>query len=144
MGLDDLSGEWEETNVQVSGTCNTFKRDGDLHTYLIESCATVYDDVAAAEEAYADALDRSLNLMGDQLDVSPNIGDEAAVVREGPREGMRNETVLRLLIRDSNATGKIDYTDEAEFGAEDTDELQSITVEEVTDFGARMHDGWRE
>ena len=141
---EDLKGNgWEETDTQVTGTCNSYAREEEERSFRLQSCATVYEDEAAAVEAYGDDLDRSLKLMTERTDVSPNIGDEAAVIRKGPRDGQLGETALRLLFRDSNAVGRVDYTDAQGLQAVDNEEIETISPEAVVEFGARMHERWR-
>lgn len=141
---EDLEGDgWEETDAQVTGTCNGYAREEEERSFTLRSCATVYEDEAAAVEAYEDDLDRSRKLMTEKTGVSPDIGDEAAVVREGPRDGQLGETTLRLLFRDSNAVGRVDYTDVQGIQAVENEEIGTISPEAVVEFGARMHERWR-
>lgn len=144
LRLEDLEGDgWEKKDVQVTGTCNTFTREEEERTFTLQSCAAVYEDEAAAVEAYEEDLDRSLKLMTERTDVSPNVGDEAAVVREGPGDGQLGETRFRLLFRDSNAVGRVDYRDQQGLAAAEAEEIEPIGPETVVEFGALMHGRWR-
>lgn len=141
----DLEADgWEETNAQLSGTCSTFERAGEDRTFELESCATVYEDVETAKEEFQSDLDRSLKLMEEQLDVEPDIGDRAAAIRSGPREGDPGKSVLRLLFRDSNGVGRVDYIDTAGILALENEEVEKIQVDTAVEFGATMHDRWRD
>lgn len=144
LRLEDLGNGWEETNAQVTGTCSTFTREEGDRSFSLESCASVYDDEQAAADAYEEDLDRSLKLMNEELDVSPEIGDQATIVREGARQGELGEATLRLLFRDSNAVGRVDYTDQQGLAAAEREEIEPISPEVVVEFGALMHDRWRD
>lgn len=140
LRLEDLdSDEWEETDLQVTGTCNTFGREGPEFSFSLVACATVYDDEETATEEYDGALDRSVKILSEQLDLSPEIGDEAAVFIEGERENRLGEKRIRLVFRDSNATGRVDFTQDAGMGANDVPEVE---VADVVGWGAKMHDRW--
>lgn len=144
LRLEDLEGDgWEETDVQVTGTCNTFRREEEERTFTLQSCAAVYEDEAAAVEAYEEDLDRSLKLMSEEIDIDPNVGDEAAVVREGPDDGQLGETRFRLLFRDSNAVGRVDYRDQQGLAAAEREEFEPIDPAAVVEFGVAMHGRWR-
>jgi len=143
--LEDLHSEgWEETNAQLTGTCNTFAREIEEATFDLVACASVYEDESTAGEEYEGDLDRSIKLMTEEMDVAPEIGDEASVIREGEADGNFGVVTIRLLFRDTNATGKIDLTSAQGLPTTDEDEGQVYTVEDVVEFGARMHDRWRE
>ena len=145
LTLEDLDSEdWEETNVQITGTCNTFQREGEGFTFDLHVCAEVHDDEAAATEAYEGDLDRSIKLMTEQLDIEPEIGDDAAVISQGERAGRFGERTLRLLFRDTNATAKIDFTENTGLTDKEDLDIPEITPADVVEFGAQMHDQWRD
>ncbi|PSP56569.1 hypothetical protein BRC73_08360 [Halobacteriales archaeon QH_7_66_37] len=145
LTLEDLDSEdWEETNVQITGTCNTFQREGEGFTFDLHVCAEVHDDEAAATEAYEGDLDRSIKLMTEQLDIEPEIGDDAAVISQGERAGRFGERTLRLLFRDTNATAKIDFTEHTGLTDKEDLDIPEITPADVVEFGAQMHDQWRD
>jgi len=145
LRLEDLEADsWEESNVQVTGTCNTFERETEEESFRLESCAEVFDDADAAATEYEDQLDRSINLIGEQLDQAPEIGDETAVVKAGPQDGDFGETTLRLLFRDANAFGRVELTDRRGIIAADNAEAEEIGVSDVAEYGLLMHDRWRE
>lgn len=145
LTLEDLDSEgWEETNAQLSGTCNTFARDVDGVPFDLYACVSVYDNESTAVEEYEGDIDRSSKLMTEELDVSPDIGDEAAVIRESESDGNFGEVTIRLLFRDTNTTGKIDLISERGLPTEGEDTGPAYSVEDVVEFGARMHERWRE
>ena len=145
LTLEDLdSAGWEGTNEQLSGACNTFAREVEEVTSDLYACASVYDDESTAVEEYEGDLDRSIKLMTEELDVAPNIGDEAAVVRKGSPDGNFGEVTIRLLFRDTNATGKIDLISDRGPPTEGQGGDPEFTVEDLVEFGARMHDRWRD
>ena len=145
LTLEDLDSEdWEETNTQITGTCNTFQREGEGFTFDLHVCAEVHDDEAAATEAYEGDLDRSIKLMTEQLDIEPEIGDDAAVISQGERAGRFGERTLRLLFRDTNATAKIDFTEHTGLTDKEDLDIPEITPADVVEFGAQMHDQWRD
>ena len=145
LTLEDLDSEgWEETNAQLSGTCNTFAREIEEVTFDLYACASVYDDESTAVEEYEGDLDRSIKLMTEELDVAPDIGDEAVVVEESSSDGNFGEVTIRLLFRDTNATGKIDLTSDTGLPTERQGGDPEFTVENLVEFGARMHDRWRD
>ena len=145
LTLEDLDSEdWEETNAQITGTCNTFQREGEGFTFDLHVCAEVHDDEAAATEAYEGDLDRSIKLMTEQLDIEPEIGDDAAVISQGERAGRFGERTLRLLFRDTNATAKIDFTEHTGLTDKEDLDIPEITPADVVEFGAQMHDQWRD
>lgn len=145
LTLEDLDSEdWEETNAQITGTCNTFQREGEGFTFDLHVCAEVHDDEAAATEVYEGDLDRSIKLMTEQLDIEPEIGDDAAVISQGERAGRFGERTLRLLFRDTNATAKIDFTEHTGLTDKEDLDIPEITPADVVEFGAQMHDQWRD
>lgn len=145
LTLEDLDSEgWEETNAQLSGTCNTFAREIEEAAFDLHACASVYDDEPTAVEEYAGDLDRSIKLMTEELDVSPEVGDEATVVRESSSDGNFGEVTIRLLFRDTNATAKIDLSSDTGLPTRGEDSDAAYTVEDVVEFGVRMHGHWRE
>ena len=145
LTLEDLDSEdWEETNAQITGTCNTFQREGEGFTFDLHVCAEVHDDEAAATEAYEGDLDRSIKLMTEQLDIEPEIGDDAAVISQGERAGRFGERTLRLLFRDTNATAKIDFTEHTGLTDKEDLDIPEITPADIVEFGAQMHDQWRD
>ena len=145
LTLEDLDSEgWEETNTQLSGTCNTFAREIEEAAFDLHACASVYDDEPTAVEEYAGDLDRSIKLMTEELDVSPEVGDEATVVRESSSDGNFGEVTIRLLFRDTNATAKIDLISDTGLPTRVEDSDAAYTVENLVEFGARMHGHWRE
>jgi hypothetical protein len=145
LTLEDLDSEgWEETNAQLSGTCNTFAREIEEAAFDLHACASVYDDEPTAVEEYAGDLDRSIKLMTEELDVSPEVGDEATVVRESSSDGNFGEVTIRLLFRDTNATGTIDLISDTGLPTEGQGGDPEFTVENLVEFGARMHGHWRE
>jgi hypothetical protein len=75
----------------------------------------------------------------EQLDLAPEIGEAAAVFIEGERDNRLGEMRIRLLFRDSNATGRVDFTQDADMGAEDVPEVE---VADVVGWGAEMHGRW--
>ncbi|PSP92206.1 hypothetical protein BRC87_00620 [Halobacteriales archaeon QS_4_66_20] len=145
LTLEDLDSEdWEETNAQITGTCNTFQREGEGFTFDLHVCAEVHDDEAAATEVYEGDLDRSIKLMTEQLDIESEIGDDAAVISQGERAGRFGERTLRLLFRDTNATAKIDFTEHTGLTDKEDLDIPEITPADVVEFGAQMHDQWRD
>jgi hypothetical protein len=138
---DVESDGWSETDVQVSGTCITFARRGDSYSSSLESCAEVFADAETATTEYQDDLDRSLKVLSERLDVSPEIGDEAALFSEGERENRVGELVMRLLFRDSNAVGRLEFTQDA--GMESGENVPDVGVPTVVGWGATMHGRWR-
>jgi hypothetical protein len=140
LTLDDLeSDDWEETDMQVTGTCNTFGREGPEFSFSLVACAEVHDDAETATAEYDAALDRSLKVLTEQLDLSPEIGEAAAVFLEGERDNRLGEIRIRVLVRDSNATGRIDFTQNAGMGEED---VPDVEVADVVGWAARMHGRW--
>ena len=145
LTLEDLDSEdWEETNAQITGTCNTFQREGEGFTFDLHVCAEVHDDEAAATEAYEGDLDRSIKLMTEQLDIEPEIGDDAAIISQGEHAGQFGERTLRLLFRDTNATAKIDFTEHTGLTDKEDLDIPEITPADIVEFGAQMHDQWRD
>jgi len=145
LRLADLGSEgWEETNAQLTGTCNTFGRDTEKDSFELHACASVYDDEPTAVEEYEGALDRSTKLMTETLDTAPEIGNEASVIRESEADGNFGEVTIRLLFRDTNATGQIDLISDSGLPTEGEDQGAVYTVEDLGELGARMHDRWRD
>ena len=110
----------------------------------MHACASVYDDEPTAVEEYEGDLDRSIKLMTEELDVAPDIGDEAVVVEESSSDGNFGEVTIRLLFRDTNATAKIDLISDTGLPTRVEDSDAAYTVENLVEFGARMHDRWRD
>ena len=142
LGESDVESDgWSETDVQVTETCNTFARRGDSYSSSLESCAEVFEDEETATTEYQADLDRSLKVLSERLDVSPEVGDEAALFSEGERENKIGEIVIRLLFRDSNAVGRLDFTQDAGMGSNEN--VPDVGVPTVVEWGATMHDRWR-
>ena len=142
LRLGDLeSPEWRSTDVPTTETCNTFERTGDEYSMTVDSCAAVYADESTAEEEHESALDRSLKTLDERLDAEPDIGDEAAFFNEGRRANRIGESVLRLVFRDSNATGRLEFVQNVRQGA--GSDVPEVGVVAVSEWGARMHARWR-
>lgn len=141
----DLDWEgWEETDSQGTGTCNAFEGAGEEFEVSLEACAAVYDDETAAIEGYEDELGLGRKLLTERVDVDPDVGDEAALFREGSRDGLLGEQGFRLVFRDSNATGRIHFTIYRSDQADDEAELgPDGGVSGVIEWGATMHSRWR-
>ena len=138
---DVESDGWSETDIQVTGTCNTFARRGNGYSSSLESCAEVFEDEETATTEYQADLDRSLKVLSERLDVSPEVGDEAALFSEGERENKIGEIVIRLLFRDSNAVGRLEFTQDAGMG--NNENVPDVGVPAVVRWGATMHGRWR-
>lgn len=142
LQLEDLdTDEWEEMDRETTETCNTFQREGSDYTFVLESCAAVYDDEATAEEEYESAVDRSRKILAEELDVTPEIGDRAAMFGESVNENRIGEQILRLLFVDSNATGQVEFTKER--GISGGEGIPEVEARDVVEWGVRMHDRWR-
>ena len=135
------SDGWSETDVQVTETCNTFARRGDGYSSSLESCAKVFEDGETATTEYQADLDRSLKVLSERMGVSLEIGDEAALFSEGERENKVGEIVIRLLFRDSNAVGRLEFTQDAGMGSNEN--APDVGFPEVVGWGATMHARWR-
>jgi hypothetical protein len=145
LRLEDLEADgWEESNVQVTGTCNTFELETEEKSHLLTSCAEVFEDIDAAATEYEDQLDRSTNLISEPLDRAPEIGDQTAAFKAGPRDGDFGETTVRLLFQDANATGRVELAERQGLPAEENSEAEGIGVSDVAEFGLLMHGRWRE
>lgn len=142
LQLADLeSDEWERTEIQTAATCNAFERGGQEYEFELRSCASVYEDTETATEEYEGALDRSSKVLSERSSVTPEIGDEAAIFLEGERENHLGERKVRLLFRDSNAVGRIDFTQET--GMSGSDDAPNVEIADVVGWGVEMHGRWR-
>lgn len=143
---EDLDWDgWQQTDHQGAGTCNAFEGSGDEFEARLEACAAVYESESAAVEEYEGELDRAEKLLSGKVDVDPEIGDDAALYREGSRDGTLGEEGLRLLFRDANGTGRIQYTlSQDGFGEEEVTSGPEGGVSGVVEWGALMHDRWRD
>lgn len=141
LTIEDLdSGGWRETDVQTTKTCSTFQRGGEGYSFGVKSCAEVFDDEAAASEEFQGAVDRGPKLLEERADREPEIGDETAVFTNDGGFPRTEGPNIRLLFRDTNATGRIDFTEEIR---SDTAEVPEYGIAHVSAWGARMHGRWR-
>jgi hypothetical protein len=141
LTIEDLdAGAWRETDVQTTKTCNTFRRGNEDYSFVIESCAEVFEDEAAASEEFDAAVDRAPKLLGERADREPEIGGKTAVFTNDGGFPRSDGPTIRLLFRDTNATGRIDFTEEIR---SDTAEIPQYGIADVSVWGARMHDRWR-
>jgi hypothetical protein len=145
LGLDAVGSEWEETAIQRTGTCNAFEWDGDTFTYTLETCARVYDDEATATEEYERGVETSAKLLARRLDLDPAIGDQAAVFRDGRKTNQWSEFHVRVQFRDANATGRVEFTEDAPSGQ--PGERLGVPEQypsDVVEWAAAMHEEWRD
>lgn len=142
LRLADLeSDEWAKTEVQTAATCNAFERGGSEYEFELQSCATVYDDEATAMEEYEGTLDQSRKALSEQSEVTPEIGHEAAIFLEGERENQVGERKIRLVFRDYNATGRLDFISDTEMSS--GDDVPDVEIADVVGWAAEMHGRWR-
>lgn len=142
LRMEDLeSDEWSETDVQTAGTCNAFERDGSEYSFDLQTCAAVYDDEETGIEEFESALDRNRKLFPEESDVTPRIGHEAAIFTEGKRQNDVGERRVRLVFRDWNATGRLDFTEDT--GLQEGGNVPEIEIRDIVEWGVSMHDRWR-
>lgn len=145
LGVASLGPEWAETEIQRTGTCNAFEWDGDTFTYTLETCAAVYDDEETATGEYESGVETSDKLLAQRLDLDPAIGDQAAVFRDGLKTNQWSEFHVRVLFRDTNATGRVEFTEDAPPG--EPGERLAVPEQypsDVVEWAAAMHEGWRD
>jgi hypothetical protein len=135
------SDEWVETDIQTAATCNAFERSGPEYEFELQSCAMVYDDEATGMEEYDATLDRSRKTLVEESEVTPEIGHEAAIFLEGSRENRIGERKIRLVFRDYNATGQLDFVSDTGMSSGDT--VPEVEIADVVAWGASMHGRWR-
>jgi hypothetical protein len=141
LAPDAIGSEWEEIDVQRTGTCNAFERSGEGYTFTLETCAEVYDDEETATEEYEGEVDTSSKVMSEQPDLEPEIGDQAAVFQG---QEFREQT-FRVRFRDTNATGMVDLTVETPFSDDQSGESEGpeLDASDAVDWAATMHGNWR-
>lgn len=141
LAPDAVGSEWQEVDIQRTGTCNAFERSGEGYTFTLETCAAVYDDEETATEEYEREVDTSRKVMSEQPDLEPEIGDQAAVFQG--REF--RERTFRVRFRDTNATGMVDLTVETAFREDESSESEvpEQDASDATEWAATMHGEWR-
>lgn len=142
LTLDDLdAGGWRATDVQTTKTCNTFQRHSEDYAFGVKSCAEVFDDEAAAREEFQGAVDRGPKLLDERAEREPDIADETAVFTNDGGFPRTEGPNIRLLFRDTNATGRIDFTENVH---SDTGDVPQYGIVDVSVWGVRMHARWRD
>jgi hypothetical protein len=134
---DFASEEWVVQDAQRTGTCRVFERPYEDYALVVESCAEVFDDEETAVQEYQDAVDRSRNVVGEeipseQLDTEIDIGDEAVILGRVPDQ-------TRVVFREANAYGTLDYEGEGLLNRENLPEESEIVA-----LARSMYDQWRD
>jgi hypothetical protein len=141
LAPEAIGSEWEEVDIQRTGTCNAFERSSEGYTFTLETCAAVYDDEETATEEYESEVETSSKVMSEQPDLEPEIGDQAAVFQG---QEFRART-FRVRFRDTNATGMVDLTVERPFSDGESSDSEGLArdASDAADWAATMHGGWR-
>lgn len=141
LSAEAVGSEWSAKEIQRTGVCNAFEQTGELWTLSIETCAAVYDDEETAVEEYESSVETSERALAEQLDLEPEIGDEATVFRGSDRLA----DVFRVRFRDTNATGLVDLSVEVFPGpeGEEPEEAPDRDETDAVEWAATMHGAWR-
>jgi hypothetical protein len=131
LTVDDLQGDWERVEHRDEN-CRSFVRETDDKTFTLDACVNIFESVETANEEYDGKVERSEKLMR-EIVREPAIGDEAAALRDGLE--------IRVVFRDANVYGTVDYDMEAE---DRIGEREFPQVSDVVEVAAVMYDRWRD
>jgi hypothetical protein len=148
---------WEEQNIQTTHACRKIDLSvSDETIRRCEYCTIVAEDEASAIDEYETFADISGKLKIkdhrekrlQEKDVDLEIGNEAVVHQgslatreEGLQTGDRQiMTRIRIVFRDRNVVGTIDYTERTWAG----EGIELKGPPELADLAVRLHDHWRE
>jgi hypothetical protein len=148
---------WEEESIQTTNACRRFDLSvSDETIRRCEYCTIVAEDEASAIDEYETFADVSgkLKILDtrerrlQEQDVGLEIGNEAVVHQgslatreEGLQTGDRQiMTRIRIVFRDRNVVGTIDYTERTWAG----EGIELKGPRDLADLAVRLHDHWRE
>jgi len=144
---------WEEQTIQSTNACRKFEAGEFRRTIReCEYCIIVSETEDAALEEFETFSDisskkqppRAFGEFLEKQDVELNIGNEAVVYTASVESGQGSEKQLttrsRIVFRDTNVVGTIDYS-ERTWG---TAEVELREARDLADLAVLMHEYWRE
>lgn len=148
-GWAEIDG-WQENEIITTNPCQEFEKFGREETMrTCRICVIVADDEAGAIdefETFADIsskkqLDRTRTFL-EEKNIEANIGNEATIHTAKQEIGRQSEKQLatrsRLVFRDKNAVGTIDYSERTWAATE----YELREYPDIVDLAVKMHSRW--